>query len=172
MMEEEPSKKVLSEELNALKIFSESKRLLKELNIVRSERIIGEIGEWYFLRLFGGKLATRTSEKGWDIQRDNGSKVQIKTHAKSLDNNARWTELSLASRSYFDELFVFVFSPNLILYGIFSKPKADLPAEKKIIDWKDLDLIDPEILNDNKFFGELKSSGMIDYRDSRGRRMT
>ena len=171
-MNKSQSEYSLADKLSALKNFSQSKKILRECGIARSERIVGEIGEWYFIQLFGGKLAPTTSAKGWDVECQDGKKIQIKTHAKSSNNNARWTEINPSSLSHFDELYIFVFSQDLILRSILFKKSVNIyfKTNKKeessgIVNWKDMELMRVDFLKNNTFFKFLRSNNLVDYRE-------
>jgi hypothetical protein len=71
-----------------------AKNNLKSLGVLRSERLVGEFGEWFAEQLISGERATSTTQSGWDLI-CNGKKYQVKTHAKSESNGARWTERSM-----------------------------------------------------------------------------
>ena len=93
------------------------------MDVVRSERLVGEIGEWFVAELYEGDRATSTSQKGWDVVVGQ-TKIQVKTHAKGDDNTARWTELK-KDLDGFDELVIVVFTKDFILKEFYRAPIAD-----------------------------------------------
>lgn len=70
----------------------EAKQDLKNLGVLRSERTIGEYGEWFAEKLTGAERKGSTSRKGFDLILNNTWKIQVKAHAKGDGNNARWTD--------------------------------------------------------------------------------
>jgi hypothetical protein len=105
----------------------ETKAVLRELGVIRSERFTGELGEWLGEIAYNGKRATVTSQKGWDVEAaENGIKsfLQVKAHAKGKNNNARWTEIDPNSLELFDRLIIIVLSDDY-----FIKQWLDIPKE-------------------------------------------
>jgi hypothetical protein len=100
--------------------FVEAKQQLKNLDVLRSERTIGEFGEWFVEQIINGKRAATTSQSDWDIEAG-GLLYQIKTHAKGPNNKARWTELK-HTISGFDFLVIVVFSHDLYLKEYYQIP--------------------------------------------------
>ena len=93
--------------------FIQAKKKLKELDVLRSERLTGEFGEWFAEKLTSAKRAKSTTQSGWDLIRDE-EKFQVKTHAKSSSNKARWTEWKYTEKK-FDFLVLLIFSQELRL---------------------------------------------------------
>lgn len=50
-----------------IELLINAKNQLKELNVLRSERVTGEFGEWFAEELTGAKRAKSTTQKGWDL---------------------------------------------------------------------------------------------------------
>lgn len=96
---------------------AKAKQELRDLHVIRSERLVGEIGEWFFTALYGGERAKSSTQKDWDIVLD-GKKIQIKTHAKGDKNNARWSVLKFNGNE-FDELVIIVLSKEFYLKEFF-----------------------------------------------------
>jgi hypothetical protein len=107
---------------------SAAKSALFNGNVIRSERLTGELGEYLALLQLGGHLATATSNKGWDlittISGKKDQKVQVKAHAKGRSNTARWSEFTTISA--FDYLFIVVFSPNYYVRELYLVDSASL----------------------------------------------
>jgi hypothetical protein len=126
----------------AINDFTSAKGKLRKMDVVRSERLVGEIGEWFVAELYGGDRATSTSQKGWDVVVGQ-TKIQVKTHAKGDDNTARWTELKNDLEG-FDELAVVVFTKDFILEEFYRVPIADVrnalkPSGKSfVVKWDSL----------------------------------
>jgi len=116
------------------------KQMLFDLDVIRSERFIGEFGEWFAENLFGAIRAKSTSQIGWDLIDDNGQKYQVKTHAKGKNNNARWTNWSY-SKSDFDVLILLIFSNRLEIKEIYKIPyeiafkRINLDRKQKVLMW-------------------------------------
>ena len=116
-----------------------AKQDLRELGVIRSERLVGEIGEWFFTAIYGGKRAQSTTQKGWDVKL-NGKKIQIKTHAKGDKNNARWTVINFCEDDP-DELVIVVFTKEFCLkefYRVSSKVLVnyiETSGDRKIVYW-------------------------------------
>ena len=119
----------------------EAKRRLRELDVIRSERMVGEIGEWLAESIFGGERVKSTSQKGYDLIGD-GRRVQVKTHAKGDENNARWTEFKYEP-GQFDEFVIIVMSKELRLKEVYRIPeeivfeRIDETKKQRIVKWDD-----------------------------------
>ena len=118
-----------------------AKQRLRELDVIRSERFVGEIGEWLAETIFGGKRVKSTSQKGYDIIRGE-LRVQVKTHAKGDENNARWTEFKY-EMGQFDEFLIIVMSKELKLKEVYKIPekivftKIDETKKQRVVNWDD-----------------------------------
>ncbi len=117
----------------------EAKRMLRELDVIRSERLVGELGEWFAEAVFGGARAVSTSEKGHDII-NRGRKVQVKTHAKGDNNNARWTEFKYR-RGEFDDFIIIVMTKEFRLKEVYHIPeevvfeRINEDKKQRVLDW-------------------------------------
>ena len=124
-----------------INLFISAKNKLKDLDVIRSERIIGEFGEWFAEELTGAKRANSTSQKGWDLIL-NGKKFQVKTHAKGEGNKARWTQWNY-NDDEFDVLVILIFSSSLELREAYIIPyniaQARINKNKKqvVLKWDD-----------------------------------
>ncbi len=120
-----------------------AKERLSALGVVRSERLVSEIGEWFFTALYGGDRAGTSVQKGWDIML-NDKKIQVKTHAKGDKNTARWTDLNYYDENSFDELVIIVFTKTFQLKEFYRAPskavmgKAEKRSGKRQIKWDKL----------------------------------
>lgn len=116
-----------------------AKRMLRELDVTRSERLVGELGEWLAKSIFGGQRAPSSSQKGFDII-NNDRRVQVKTHAKGDDNSARWTEFKY-QRDEFDELVIIVMTKEYRLKEVYLIPeekvfaRIDESKKQRVVDW-------------------------------------
>lgn len=111
-----------------VQIYIQAKKKLRELDVLRSERLTGEFGEWFAEKLTSANRAPSTTQSGWDLIRD-GEKFQVKTHAKSESNKARWTEWKYSEKK-FDFLVLLIFSQELSLREAYIIPYEI--AEKRI----------------------------------------
>lgn len=118
-----------------------AKNKLKSLGVLRSERLVGEFGEWFAEQLISGKRAISTTQSGWDII-CNEKKYQVKTHAKSESNGARWTEWKYTKKE-FDFLILLIFSSRLFLNEAYIIPyeiaerRVNRTRKQIVLDWDD-----------------------------------
>jgi len=131
----------MKEVKEALNQFVEAKQKLRSLDVIRSERVTGEIGEWFAEQLTGAKRAKSSTQKGWDLT-DGKKKYQVKTHAKGDDNNARWTTWKY-NNNEFDELILLVFSKEFRLKEAYQIPykvtqdRVDFSKKRVVLRWDD-----------------------------------
>lgn len=126
----------------AIDHITSGKQALRNLKVIRSERLVGEIGEWFAEELLGAKRADSTSQAGYD-NRLGDLKIQVKTHAKGDDNNARWTEYRY-DRGVFDELIILVFSKEFYLKEFYRIPEeiaynsVDRTKKQTVLKWDNM----------------------------------
>jgi hypothetical protein len=117
-----------------IKKFSDSKKDLFKNGIIRSERVTGEIGEYLAcLQFANSKLAATTSNPGWDIKveiENQIQKIQVKSHAKGLYNNARWSEVK--NIHLFDYLFIVIFNSEYHVKELYNIPTHAIKAHGKL----------------------------------------
>lgn len=117
----------------------EGKKSLRELDVIRSERLVGEIGEWLAESIFGGERAKSSSQKGYDLIIDS-KKYQIKTHAKGDKNNARWTQFKY-NKGEFDFFIIIVMSKEFYLKEVYRIDeeilfsRIDETKKQRVVDW-------------------------------------
>nr|WP_286942921.1 hypothetical protein [Allomuricauda sp.] len=99
---------------NALDRLIDAKKDLRKLGVLRSERTIGEYGEWFAEKMTGARRDDSTSRKGYDLLLNGSWRIQVKSHAKGDHNNARWTDWPYIEK-VFDELVILVFNKELFL---------------------------------------------------------
>lgn len=113
--------------------------MLRELDVIRSERLVGELGEWLAESIFGGQRAESSTQKGYDII-NNDRKVQVKTHAKGDGNNARWTEFKY-QRGEFDDFIIIVMTKEFRLKEVYHIPeevvfeRINEAKKQRVLDW-------------------------------------
>ena len=102
---------------------------LKRLEVIRSRKLIHDLGEWYASVIFGLELATNQSQKGYDgTQKVTGKKFQVKTHRKTMGNpNATWIDLSILKESIrpFDYLVLLHLNDEFKLNSLYIIPFAE-----------------------------------------------
>ncbi len=127
---------------NSLNQMIGAKQFLRQLDVLRSERTTGEIGEWFVAELYGGTRAATTTQPDWDVKTTT-AKLQVKAHAKGEGNNARWTNVK-ATLQNFDELIIIAFTSDLFLEEFYKIPIQDAQNAVKqsgkshIIKWDDV----------------------------------
>lgn len=68
-----------TKERNAINSFAKTYSQLETSKIIRSRRIVGDIGEFYACKRLGIELSTSKNEKGIDARHQNGLTFEIKT---------------------------------------------------------------------------------------------
>ena len=95
----------------AIKNFFDSIKKLKELGIIRSDTILGDIGEYLCQTVFPNlKLVDEKTKQGHDAL-ENGKKVQIK-YSGSIDTK----NIDLGNPSKYDELIVVLKRDSIHIY--------------------------------------------------------
>ena len=111
--------------------FFEVKKSLQKCGVIRSERFTGDLGEWLVATAYKGRLASSATQIGWDVEATivgNNFKLQVKTHAKGKNNNARWSAIKKESleRELFDYLIIVVMSDDYFIQDWFEIPRSSL----------------------------------------------
>jgi hypothetical protein len=112
-----------------LSALNEVKAQLRAKGVIRSERITGDIGEWLAETAYGGKRAKSATQKGWDIEvrsSETCQRLQVRSHAKSKGNNARWTDIKPDSVELFDRLIIVVLSDDYRVEEWYDIPRESL----------------------------------------------
>lgn len=126
----------------ALSLIRQAKTILREQNVLQHEKAIQcEIAEWVIAEFWGGSRAVSGNQKGWDIELLDGSKIQVKSHAKARTNMSNWTTLS-AHREGVTEIYIVVFTPDYYIIDVFaiSADQAyEICSKKKEITWRRLE---------------------------------
>ena len=63
---------------NALDRLIDAKKDLRKLGVLRSERTIGEYGEWFAEKMTGARRDDSTSRKGYDLLLNGSWRIQVK----------------------------------------------------------------------------------------------
>ena len=68
--------------------FANAYQTMLRNNVVRSTRIVGDIGEWYAAGLYNGEIQQSQTQKGWDIrEQSTGERLQVKTQTFDLNRH-------------------------------------------------------------------------------------
>lgn len=97
-----------------------AKHTLKQMGVLRTEKFITDLGEWLVAELFCGTRANNPNQEDWDVIAPCG-KIQVKTHAKSKDNNNRWSSVRTPLGG-FDYLVIIVFSECYCIKEFYKVP--------------------------------------------------
>ena len=113
----------LDEMFESFTSFIASYSALKEIGILRNQKdLTGQIGEWVASVLFDAKIATSGNNQFWDLEDASGNKFQVKSHAKALSTNARWSRIGYQSDAPINFIVIVVFDPNYKLQEIYEIP--------------------------------------------------
>ena len=112
---------------------------LKKLGVFRSRKGVPDFSEWLVAQIYRGRLATSKTQKGWDVQTDQG-KIQVKVHFKPDDPANRWSYVSV--RHPFDSLVLIVLSDSFKVLEFYKAPKDALilkpDKQGTRLNWSDL----------------------------------
>jgi len=101
--------KISTEEKEAINNFFDCVKKLRGLNIIRSDRILGDIGEFFAARAYDLTLAKSKRQTGHDTEgADN--KIQIKFH-----NSPTRTNVDLGNPELYEHIII-VIGPDSLLH--------------------------------------------------------
>lgn len=89
-------------ETKLIRDFFKSVAILQDKGIVRSDKVLGDIGEWVCVKKYGLVLELSGRHPGYD-GRINNEKVQVKVH-----NSPKGTNLSAGNPDKYDHLIVLI----------------------------------------------------------------
>ena len=89
-------------EKQLIREYFESVAKLQDANIVRSAKVLGDLGEWICVRKYGLVLESSGRHPGYD-GKINNEKVQVKVH-----NSPEGTNLSVGNPEKYDHLIVLI----------------------------------------------------------------
>jgi len=119
--------------------FIESYSALKEIGILRNQKdLTGQIGEWVVSVLFDANIATSGNNQFWDLKDPQGIKYQVKSHAKALTTDAKWSRIEYSSDDPINFIVIVVFDPNYKLRELFKIPFNEALArrtDRNILNW-------------------------------------
>ena len=132
--------------------FIETYNALKEVGILRNQKdITGQLGEWVASVIFDANIATNGINQFWDLEDAEGIKFQVKSHAKALTTNARWTPIDYPKDALINYIVIVVFDPNYKLRELYKIPFNEALArrtDRNILNWSQVVNFRLENLND------------------------
>lgn len=136
---------------------------LKELRnqgvLLNSKDFTSQLGEWIVEEYYNGKRSENGIQKYWDVISPKG-KIQVKTHAKSDKNAARWSNLKKIQTSEIDFIVIIVFTKDYQLKEFYNAPWNI--AYGRIREHKDADRIYWDDLNEYKIqLNQLKENSLL-----------
>jgi hypothetical protein len=134
-----PSKQRACHIADELQRIADAMERLRSLGVIRSQKVVSDIGEWLAATLLGGNLADSKNQKGWDITCGKAH-IQVRTHAKAGTNKNRFTRVADVCAGQ-DDLAVVVLSPRFLVDRIFVVPNHEVRerANKKgALSWKSI----------------------------------
>lgn len=116
----------------AINEFAKAYIELEKLNIIRSRRIVGDIGEYYASKRLSLTLSNSNIEKGWDAKDKNGIKFEIKTRRvyesdRRIGKSRRLNNLKGKDAKY---LIVVTLDRNFLCSGMWIIPMANITNPK------------------------------------------
>jgi hypothetical protein len=84
--------------------------------------ITGQLGEWVASVLFDASIATSGINPFWDLVDALGNKYQVKSHAKALTTNARWSRIEYPANAPINFIVIVVFDPSYKLQELYKIP--------------------------------------------------
>ena len=136
------SEQTVRQVLQALTEIQDGMENLRNLGAIRSQKVVGDLGEWLVAQVFNGELAASKGNPGWDVIAD-GERISVKAHAKAGDNSTRWTGFPEQPAGV-DTIAVVVFSTAFRVLEFYKVPLEKLrrllrPSGHKLrLHWDDL----------------------------------
>lgn len=132
------SSKQIEDAINSIR---NSRKILRELDVIRHEKPFhSELAEWLIEQYLGGERADSANQKSWDIQLSDGSKIQVKAHAKAPTNPSSWTTLP-DELDGVSEIFIIIFNYDYYISEVFRvdvNTALSLCNAKRKITWSKL----------------------------------
>jgi hypothetical protein len=125
----------------ALERWSSSISDLKNLGVVRSQKVLSDFSEWLVAEIYGGERPQSRAHPGYDVLAGS-EKIQVKAHAKSQDNPNRWS--TIKDPENFDTLALLILSTTYKVqefYRISSKelhPYLKPYKQRYRLNWDDI----------------------------------
>lgn len=93
------------------------------MGVIRNKKdFTSQLGEWLVAELYGGISAESSSQKDWDVKVGADLFIQVKTHAKAIGNNNRWTGIKYKKDAQINELVIIVFTHDYKLREFYKIP--------------------------------------------------
>lgn len=114
---------------------------LKNLGVVRSQKVLSDFSEWLVTEIYAGERPRSRAHPGYDVLAGS-EKIQVKAHAKSEENPNRWSTIKDLEK--FDTLVLLILSTTYKVqefYRISSKElRPFLRADKEgyRLNWNDI----------------------------------
>lgn len=113
-----------SQHVDAVCALARATAMLRAAGVIRSARVVGDLGEWYAETLFGGVRAKGQTQKGWDVAAEGcGERLQVK--AQRYDKGNRWNYLD-GDPALFTHLVVVILTDDYRLRAVYKVPSAEL----------------------------------------------
>ena len=131
----------ISQITNALQRWCSAISALRNLGVVRSQKVLSDFSEWLIAEIYGGERPRSRAHPGYDVL-VGSEKIQVKAHAKSEDNPNRWSTIKDPEK--FDTLALLILSPTYKIqefYRISSKElRSYLKPDKQgyRLNWDDI----------------------------------
>ena len=112
---------------------------LRKLGVLRSQRLVTDLGEWVGMIVANAERSPSRTERGWDLRKGD-RRIQVKAHAKAASNTARHTDLPY-EETEFDELMLVIFSERYQLRAVYRIPVqavrriAPFDGKKRVVRW-------------------------------------
>lgn len=118
--------------LHALNLYTTSLKLLKALNVLSNQKdFTSQFGEYLIAKWKGGEIADSGNQKDWDVQFSDGSKAQVKSHAKAPTTTAEFTAFDYDEDAKFDLFYIVVFNHEYSNVCVYEMTKAEAMVKKK-----------------------------------------
>lgn len=98
---------------------------LHELDVIRSEKLLADLGEWFVEVICKGKRSSNKTEKGWDVEADD-RKIQVKT-VTAPKPSIKTFEYLCKPKHEFDDLAIVVLNDTYRLAEPDCRVKAATP---------------------------------------------
>lgn len=107
---------------DTLKSYNSIWKELMDLGVIKLKKdFTSQIGEWLVAEIYSGEIAKSASQKDWDIKVGN-KYLQVKSHAKGVNNKARWSVIKKNEFAQVDFLIIVVFTSNYKLKEFYKTP--------------------------------------------------
>jgi hypothetical protein len=101
--------------------------------------------------LFSANIAASGNNKFWDLIDSHELKYQVKSHAKALTTDAKWSRIEYQTNAPINYIVIVVFDPNYKLRELYKIPFNEALArrtDRNILNWSQVRQFRLENLND------------------------